>query len=95
MQFKLLELQIPFMHLAYPFIQSNFALKAYILSVHPFLGNRIHELGDISTMLYCLSYKNAVSEKIVLNATMLVTMLFVVAIVLLCGYKGVINGSAA
>ncbi len=83
------------MHLAYPFIQSNSALKAYILLVHPFPGNRIHELGDFSSLLYCLSYKNAVSEKTCAQCHNASHDAFVVAIVVLCSYKGVINGSAA
>ncbi len=49
------------MHLADAFIQSDFAFKLqfYILSALAFPGNRTHDLGVASAMLYHLSYRKA------------------------------------
>ncbi len=57
-----------FMHLADAFIQSDlhcievtgfFSFFFYILSALAFPGNRTHDLGIASTMLYHLSYRKA------------------------------------
>jgi len=48
------------MHLADAYMQSNFHWiqgTVYILSVHAFNGNRIHDLRIANTILNCLSYR--------------------------------------
>ncbi len=50
------------MHLADAFIQATyiaFKLQFYILSALAFPGNRTHDLGVASAMLYHLSYRKA------------------------------------
>ncbi len=41
-----------------------FKLQFYILSALAFPGNRTHDLGVASTMLYHLSYRKAVNKNI-------------------------------
>ncbi len=58
-----------FMHLSDAFIQSNLhtlhsSYSFYILSALAFPGNRTHDLGVASTMLYHLSYRKALINNI-------------------------------
>jgi len=39
------------------------ALKLHILSLLAFPGNQTHDLGDASTILYCLSYRKNYNYK--------------------------------
>ncbi len=62
LEFDILTFTFTFMHLADAFIQSDLhciqVTVFYILSALAFPGNRTHDLGGASAMLYHLSYRN-------------------------------------
>ncbi len=59
---------ITFMHLA---TYITFKLQFYILSALAFPGNRTYDLGVASAMLYHLSYRETVINRVIINLILL------------------------